>query len=172
MKVRFVASQILTDAKVYLDQISAEAYQRQLDLLFGASIGQHTRHFLEFFQCLLDQIDDTAPEVNYAARARHLAIETDPAHASRLIDVLAKRILDLEGNVNCRLVCTEHFDDAQHVCVDSSLERELIYNIEHTIHHLAIIKIGLAIIAPDIPLPAHFGVAPSTVKYKQGICAQ
>ncbi|MDX1476826.1 MAG: hypothetical protein R3301_03935, partial [Saprospiraceae bacterium] len=80
MKVRFVASQILTDAKVYLDQISAEAYQRQLDLLFGASIGQHTRHFLEFFQCLLDQIDDTAPEVNYAARARHLAIETDPAY--------------------------------------------------------------------------------------------
>ncbi|MDX1476670.1 MAG: hypothetical protein R3301_03155 [Saprospiraceae bacterium] len=56
--------------------------------------------------------------------------------------------------------------------MDSSLERELIYNIEHTIHHLAIIKIGLAIIAPDIPLPAHFGVAPSTVKYKQGICAQ
>ena len=172
MKVRFAASQILADAQVYLEQIGKDKYQRQLDLLFGASIGQHTRHFIEFFQCLLDQIGHASPEINYAARARDLVIETDPEFANTLIDRLRHRIEGIAGNVECRLVCTEHFEETEKVCVDSSLERELIYNIEHTIHHLAIIKIGLALIAPDITLPRNFGVAPSTVRYKEGTCAQ
>lgn len=42
-----------------------------------------------------------------------------------------------------------------------------MYNIEHTIHHLALIKVGLKLVYPDLDLPNHFGVAPSTIKFQQ-----
>ena len=47
--------------------------------------------------------------------------------------------------------------------VESTLERELVYNIEHAVHHMAMIKIGLRQIAPEILIDKNFGVAQSTV---------
>ena len=48
---------------------------------------------------------------------------------------------------------------------DSSLEREVVHNIEHVIHHLAIIKIALLAYHDEITVPQAFGVAPSTLRY-------
>ena len=50
--------------------------------------------------------------------------------------------------------------------VSSSFFRELTYLIEHTIHHLAIIKIGLNEVYPAIEIPKNFGVAHSTIRYQ------
>lgn len=171
MQIKAVAAQVLHDARAYLDYLDPALYAMEQDLLFGASIGQHTRHFIEFFQCLLDQTGAAEPRVDYALRKRDLKLESSPATAVRAIDALILRLEAIATNPSCTLACSEHFADQQ-VWVHSNLERELIYNIEHTIHHLAIVKIGLAAIAPNIELPAHFGVAPSTVRYKQGVCAQ
>lgn len=49
--------------------------------------------------------------------------------------------------------------------INSSLYRELAFNIEHAIHHMAIIKIAAKILNPEIQIPSHFGVAPSTIRY-------
>ena len=127
---------------------------------------------MEFYQCLLDQIGSEKCAVNYALRARELDVEEVPEVAARRVEELCTRILALSGNIPCSLVCDEHVESQSGIVVASNLERELIYNIEHTIHHLAIIKIGLHTIAPDIELPAHFGIAPSTLKYRQNTCAQ
>jgi len=43
--------------------------------------------------------------------------------------------------------------------------RELAYNIEHAIHHMAIIKIGINEVSPYILLPSAFGVASSTIRH-------
>lgn len=171
MRINYVAAQTLRDAEVYLREIDPDVYSMPLDLLFGASIGQHTRHFVEFYKCLLDQIADTNPKVNYSKRIRDTAIEADPVFALQMIEGVVSKILKLDSNVSCELTCTEHFEGGE-ATVDSNLERELLYNIEHTIHHLAIIKIGIAAVAPSITLPEHFGVAPSTIRYRDGICAQ
>ncbi|MEM9648432.1 MAG: hypothetical protein AAF969_08120, partial [Bacteroidota bacterium] len=48
--------------------------------------------------------------------------------------------------------------------------REVMYNLEHTIHHHALIKVGIQFFT-DIPLPESFGVAPSTLQHRQA-CAQ
>jgi hypothetical protein len=45
------------------------------------------------------------------------------------------------------------------------MERELAYNIEHTIHHMAIIKQSIIEHFTYIDLPEYFGVASSTVRY-------
>lgn len=171
MQIKSVAARSLQDAQVYLKEIDPDVYGMSLDLLFGASIGQHTRHFVEFYMCLLNQITGTSAEVNYSARLREPAIEENPEFALQTIDQLVDNVLALDENITCKLKCSEQFEDSD-VFVDSNLERELLYNIEHTIHHLAIIKIGLAAVAPGIHLPKHFGVAPSTIRYRDGICAQ
>ena len=45
-----------------------------------------------------------------------------------------------------------------------------MYNLEHAIHHHALIKVGLKIMT-KIELPESFGVAPSTIQYRK-VCAQ
>jgi hypothetical protein len=52
------------------------------------------------------------------------------------------------------------------VTISTNYFRELTYNIEHAIHHMAIMKIGVREIAPYIPLDENFGVAVSTVRYR------
>lgn len=172
MDIKEIAAQTLSDALHYLHEIDPQVYSMPLDLLFGASIGQHTRHLVEFYQCLLDQTADHGTTVNYALRARDVRIEEDPQFAARRIEELCTRIHGISGNVPCTLICDEHVEDNSGITVQTNLEREMIYNIEHTIHHLAIIKIGLHAVAPRIELPEHFGVAPSTIKHKQKQCAQ
>jgi hypothetical protein len=174
MSIKDVANQSLKDALPYLGAIDTGVYQMPLELLFGASIGQHTRHFVEFYQCLLDQTGGHADEriVNYALRKRDLRIETDPEFAAELISSICEQLARINEKLPCRLVCDENMDSVSGLTIQSNIERELMYNIEHTIHHLAIIKIGLNAVAPQIALSEHFGVAPSTIRHKQNICAQ
>ncbi len=44
--------------------------------------------------------------------------------------------------------------------------REMVYLVEHSIHHYALIRIGLQENFSDIFIPKNFGVAYSTVKYR------
>ena len=75
-------------------------------------------------------------------------------------DVAALQNLDLSATAvvkTCNSDCT----------IDSTVGRELLYNLEHCIHHLALIKIGLKLVAPQIELPTHFGFARSTILHKE-----
>ncbi|MBK7681685.1 MAG: hypothetical protein IPJ26_04015 [Bacteroidetes bacterium] len=51
--------------------------------------------------------------------------------------------------------------------VNSTYKRELAYNIEHAIHHMAIIKIAIENAYSDIVLDKAFGVAPSTIRFQR-----
>ncbi|MEO0874367.1 MAG: DinB family protein [Bacteroidota bacterium] len=152
----------LSTAHAYLQILTVEEYQRPLDLLSSASIGQHTRHFIEFFQCLLQQLP--SGEVNYDLRIRDQQIEQDPQFALLAIEKICQQLenCDLQQQIQLSACYSET------VAVGSNVARELVYNLEHTIHHLAIIRIGLAILRPDLELPKSFGIAASTTKYRQG----
>jgi hypothetical protein len=62
-------------------------------------------------------------------------------------------------------------ESEQKIATQTTYHRELLYNIEHLVHHLAIIRIGVK----SIQFPVHFddtvGVAASTIRNKK-ICAQ
>ncbi|MEM9918817.1 MAG: DinB family protein [Bacteroidota bacterium] len=169
MKLVNTAQALLMDAKLYLEQIDAKDYSKQVELLFQSSIGQHSRHFIEFFQCLFTQVSNPERIVNYDKRLRNRLIESDPAHALQAIDELLEQMVELDIPED---VVLEACFPEEEVSIPSSFERELLYNIEHTIHHLAIIKIGLRAIAPQIDLPEHFGVAASTIKFRKEACVQ
>ena len=52
----------------------------------------------------------------------------------------------------------------------STYGRELVYAIAHAIHHYALISVMARLL--EVVLPAHFGVAPSTVAHQSGIKAR
>lgn len=151
---------VLNDARYYLQRIEAEDYCRPISLMSDSTIGQHTRHFIEFYQCLLTQADQR--RINYCKRSRDLSIETSPQAALLAIDTVITDLpkLDLATPV---ILATSENEQTAH----STIGRELFYNIEHSIHHLALIKIGLKILLPQLELPTHFGLAPSTIKHRK-----
>ena len=119
---------------------------------------------------------------NFVAAIADHRIESQPDYALSCIHEICDRLKDVQTEKTCLLDCTEHLQEGQawsetekdHVpyLIASTIGRELIYNIEHTIHHLAIVKIALKATVPSISLPAHFGVAPSTIHFRQESCAQ
>ena len=166
-----VASSSLEDLHCYLRCIGPTTYQAELEVLSGSTIGRHTRHIIEFYNCLIEQCNNGhVPIINYALRRRDYLIESQPEHALSIINEICEKLNGLDESQECLLDCAEHGQDG--LLVRSTVARELIYNIEHTIHHLAIVKIAIKAIIPSLELPEHFGVAPSTLRYRQEACAQ
>jgi hypothetical protein len=156
---------IFDDMRDYLRHLDDEAYAQPLEILSGSSVGQHTRHIIEFFTCLLEQRCEGC--INYDGRRRDPAIE-------QLTDAANKTLLQVSADLNAvdpkeRLSLAVAYDGGSHPTevVDTTFEREVIYNIEHAIHHLAMIKIGLRQIAPELQVSEAFGVAPSTIRYRK-----
>lgn len=166
-----IAGAVLDDLRHYLSVIDPVTYQAPLEILSGSTIGQHTRHIIEFYNCLLEQsLEPGEPVINYANRRRDHRIESEPDHALAYVDSISEKLKELDADRPCHLNCAEH--GQEDLMVHSTIGRELIYNIEHTIHHLAIVKIALKSTMPEIVLPEHFGVAPSTIRHRQEACAQ
>lgn len=152
--------------KQLLSTISSEQYSLSSEALSGASIGQHVRHILEMFQCL--EIGYDMGLVNYDGRKRERRIEIDIRYAT---DLMTEITLGLgRPDKSLKLEAGYHEAGKAVVQIDTNYQRELMYNLEHTVHHMALIRVGIREIT-DIQLPEHFGVAASTIKYRQA-CAQ
>lgn len=149
-----------------LNQLSNEEYMQPSKILIDATIGQHVRHIIELFQCLEKGYDEGI--VNYEKRKRDYQIESDKELASALLKDIYKN-LDRE-NKEIILEAEDYCDSMQVVAIPSNYYRELAYNLEHTIHHMALIRVGVNEVS-SVKLPDEFGVAYSTIKYRQQ-CAQ
>lgn len=155
---------ILTQLRDLINALSCEAYASPLALLHGSSIGQHVRHTLEFYQCLFEQ----APLgfVDYDARNRDVRLETDLAFSSIVVD----QLMDwLSQPIEDEPLSMKIFFEGESQNIKTTLMRELIYVVEHAIHHFAIIKIALQEEFPEIELSSNFGVAYSTITYRESL---
>lgn len=143
-----------------LQQITDNDYTLALPTLKGASVGKHTRHIIEFYQCLLFNVTDNT--VNYDKRNRNLLLEENVKYT---LDYITEIIDNIERiDTNKRILLAAIFDDKEHV-MESSLYREITYNVEHTVHHLAIIGIAIPLHFGYINTSADFGYAQSTINY-------
>ncbi|WP_255050495.1 hypothetical protein [Lacihabitans sp. CS3-21] len=140
-------------------QLSHDKFVEKIELLSGSSIGQHIRHIVEFYVCLFSDKD----YVNYDERERNLLIENSPLYTLEVLGILKDKVqnLDFEKNV----IFKQSLNDDK-VFLSTSYARELIYLGEHTIHHFALIKIGITALCPELDLDQNFGVADSTIKYR------
>jgi hypothetical protein len=149
-----------------LNQLTNEQYKQPSRILFDATIGQHVRHIIELFQCLVNGYEEGV--VNYEKRKRDYRIETDKIFASSLLKDIYQE-LD-RPNRSMTLEAEDYEESLETVAIPSNYYREIAYNLEHTIHHMALIRVGINEVS-SINLPAEFGVAYSTIKFRQQ-CAQ
>jgi len=157
---------IFTQLAELLNQLENPVYSKPCLALSDATIGQHIRHIIELFQCLETGYNSSI--VNYENRKRDYYIETDIRKAERLIREIIQN-LD-KPNKELLLESEDYFNGEELISIPTNYYRELIYNLEHAIHHMAMIKIGVKEIS-QISLPEEFGIAFSTLKYRKQ-CAQ
>lgn len=149
-----------------LNQLSADEYIQPSKILFNASIGQHVRHIIELFLCLEKGYETGV--VNYEKRKRDYQIETNKNLAIQLLKDIYHRLE--RANTNLVMEAEDYEETTGVVAIPSNYYREIAYNLEHTIHHMALIRVGVNEVS-TIELPQEFGVAYSTIKYRQQ-CAQ
>lgn len=161
----------LKELQLLLKGLTGEQYTTKLDVLNGSSIGQHIRHILEFYQCLL--IAKHEKEVNYDERRRDLNLESNILFASTTIDGIISEIDEISCDFALSFVANYSINEnAKPIVIHTSFYRELAYNLEHSVHHQALIKVAIlemkltGLVRPD------FGYAPSTIRHQQKICAQ
>jgi hypothetical protein len=166
MQLQQAVNNVFVQLADTLGQLSADQYSQPCNTLFNNTIGQHVRHIIELFQCLDKGYEGGI--VNYEKRKRDTNIETDKELAGRLL-------LEVHSNLNRdnkTLTLEASYDDhsSEPITIETNYFREIAYNLEHTIHHMALIRVGITEVA-SIALPDDFGVASSTVKYRKQ-CAQ
>jgi hypothetical protein len=154
--------QNLEEIKTVLSELDNQNYAQKVEVLSGSSIGQHVRHILEFYLCLIQGLK--AGVVNYDLRERNLVLESEVRAGIDAIEYVQAQIKALELEQSLVLEGDCGVEKAESFSIPSNLQRELCYNLEHSIHHQAIIKIGLKSILSEPQLIESFGVAPSTMR--------
>jgi uncharacterized damage-inducible protein DinB len=141
-----------------LDQLSDQRYSEVCKPLSNSSIGEHIRHIIEMFQCLEKGYDSGI--INYDKRERNLQIQTE-------IQCAVQAVLHVKSNLqkeNKKLYIEQMVDDLT-FRIQTNYYRELLYNIEHCIHHQALIKVAVMELG-NVSLKDNFGVARSTIEFR------
>ena len=149
-----------------LHHLSDEQYVQQSKTLFNATIGQHVRHIIELFICMEESYESSL--VNYKKRKRDFVIKKNRVLAQKK----KKKIYNGLERPNKELLLESNYDEhnIEAITVATNYYREIIYNLEHTVHHMALIRVGINEVS-NITVPDRFGVASSTIKYRKA-CAQ
>ena len=149
----------LSELQKVLKQLSVQDYTKPIQNLGNSSIGQHNRHIIELFQCLLNGYESGV--LNYDNRSRNLLIENNIEYANESIDYIISAL----GKPN-KIMTLHQLLNNETVTIKTNYFRELLYNLEHCIHHQALIKVALYEMN-NINVDSNFGVAPSTIEYKK-----
>lgn len=129
-----------------------------------AGAGRHVRHILDHVLAFRDGVESGV--LDYNRRNRDALIERDPTIASQQLATLQawlRACADLSGDVT--VVSEIDVNAHRDVTVASSVERELLFVVNHTIHHVAYLKLlgqrhGL-VFRPDL------GLAPATATHQR-----
>lgn len=155
---------ILQQLKRHLLQLQSQEYAQRLAIFNGSSIGGHTRHVIEFYDSLLQGME--VGEVNYDARQRDMQIEENLGYALATIDKIISKLLNFNDLDKC-VKLSAKIGTMVSPAITTSFEREAIYLIEHSIHHFALIRIGLQTNFTKVNIEPEFGVAFSTIEFRK-----
>lgn len=141
-----------------LSQLSDKDFSNPCFELSNATIGEHTRHIIEMFQCLVTQYD--CGIVDYDKRERNFLMQTKTHLATDAIEQIKINLEKPNKDIELRqLVYGETIN------FTSNYFRELLYNLEHCVHHQALIKVAL-FRCEHISVDKNFGVAQATIDYR------
>ncbi len=166
-ELRFSISSLLLQLKNVLDDLSDEQFCSPIPFLSNATIGEHVRHIIEFY-IELNKGYETGI-IDYNGRKRDHLLQTSRATAlskfNEVIDGIYKE------NIVLNIYTDYSSSHESKLQLHTNYFRELMYNVEHTVHHMALIRVAIYNTA-DIVVPEDFGVAASTLKFRKQQCAQ
>lgn len=156
---------VLNALKQLLIKLPKNKFNEPSEFLFGATIGEHFRHIVEFYQCCLNSKGNTS--LNYDLRKRNLEMESNPKYGLIILNSLLEEIENLSDVKNTKTIhLSASFEPNELDSAESSFFRELTYCLDHCIHHQALIKISLKQFGCLDLLDRNFGVAFSTQRYR------
>lgn len=165
---------VLVDANIHylkqgielLQDLDTKYYTNTAPSEFKSPVGKHMRHVLEHYLALVNHSDG---KIDYDDRERNVRIEQDPDYAISVAGDIRKQLHSFSDATLLQqpIMVKNNEDDSSNELAwsESSLLRELQFMISHTVHHFALIAIILRI--QGYQPPEEFGVAPSTLRYKQ-----
>jgi hypothetical protein len=156
-------SNTLTELKDVISQLTDHHFICPIPALSNATVGEHSRHIIELYQTILKGYENGV--INYDKRERDTSIQTIRTQAIVAID----GILDQIEKEDKKLVM-EHCISGIPTCIETNYYREVIYNLEHCIHHQALIKVAL-LDFNYVTFSETFGIAPSTIEFRN-TCVQ
>jgi len=158
----------LKQIKEILVKVTDQSYTEPRSIISGVTVGQHIRHILEFYICIEHSLE--TGYVCYDERKRDTEIEQNRKYAIQVIDNLCTFIHSVKKDH--QLILKANFSEIAEETteINSTFFRELAYSLDHTVHHLAIVKIAFTDSGQEID--ENIGVAPSTIRYREETCAQ
>lgn len=153
-----------------VSQLSEQDFTKPVDTLGNSTLGQHLRHTVEFFICLEKGFE--VGVINYDKRAHDKLLETDKFIALSMLSKIDEFVRLQSNDKPLKLEAAYDLDKEEFVTIETNYLRELVYNIEHAVHHMAIMKIGIREAAPYVKLAHDFGIAASTIRYQETVAAR
>jgi uncharacterized damage-inducible protein DinB len=155
---------VLAQGRALALALDAELYAGPSPLSPHGCVGAHLRHVADFVAAFLRGLERGA--IDYDRRERDERLERDPVRAAAHLAHLSRELEPLTVLDPARVIAVRSEESVAGAGWQSStLGRELVALLSHTIHHYALIAVLLR--ARGIEPPAAFGVAPSTLAHWQ-----
>ena len=157
----------LDDLLALLLSLSQERYVDVQRPYFESSLGKHTRHVLDHYDCF--RRDLPTGLINYDQRPRDERIENDKVYALSFLQELREFMQSLttliEVNQTLQVLMCNDVEMPDGVVTDSSVGRELQFLQGHSVHHYALMAAMLRISGDSVK--TSLGIAPSTLLYNR-----
>jgi len=160
----------LQQLKAFVEGLSDENFRKKSPSLFNSSIGEHVRHILEFYACLIKGVE--VGIINYDKRKRQKTLENQTDLCASQINSIINKLNTIPHDSPLKVEA--NFSKTNlgiNFALESSLQRELGYCLEHSVHHKALIKTALKEYECLELVDDSFGIAASTIRSKN-ICVQ
>ncbi|MDV7185648.1 DinB family protein [Lutibacter sp. TH_r2] len=151
----------LTRGIKLLENISDEEYSNTTIAPYYSSIGGHTRHILDVFDCIFEGLQ--ASNVNLIKRKRNTLVENKTAEGIQYFKSIISKLESIENHdLNEIIQVTDDLGEGV-VTANYTIASVLIQAHSHAIHHFA--SVGYVISQLGIDLPDEdFGFNPTTPK--------
>ena len=157
----------LNQAVSLLDTIDNTIYNDTTVGPYHSSIGSHLRHTLDFFNCIIEGLDQN--QIDLTARKRDEKVATSIAEAKKSIFNIQETLITfLSVNTDYLIHVTDNLGQGN-VTVNYTLDSIMAHANSHAVHHFA--TIGYMLHQLNIPHSIKgFGYNPTTpINQRKGI---
>jgi len=145
------------------ENLADEKFTKPLPVLLNNSIGKHYRHVIEFYMVMFKGVH--TGRINYDSRQHDPELEESRERCLAELKKISQHFNEPFWLDPMELTGSYSLDSDETFTLSTNAEREMVYNIEHAIHHMAIIRIAVTREFSEIQLEEEFGYAYSTLKH-------